>query len=85
MINVDLVIGVLIGLAIVLVPLLIIYIFGERYREISVPGPYDDDFWRLPKSEQKRHYIGNQTVRVYASWWEFFLRKSVFNKEHAND
>ena len=55
-------------------------IISKRYSTISVPGPFDDDFWRLPKSEQRKHYIGNQEARVYASWWEFFLGKSIFNK-----
>ena len=80
MIDLDFVLGFLIGSVIVSGPKLISYIFRERYRTISVPGQCDD-FWRLPESERKRHYIGNQTARVYASWWEFFLRKSVFNKE----
>ncbi len=71
---------ILIGAGVTLLVVKLPSIISRRYSTISVPGPFDDDFWRLPESEQRKHYIGNQEARVYASWYEFFLGKSIFNK-----
>ena len=68
--------------AIVVIVLLIafVYIVMKRYSTFSFPGPYEDYFLRLPKHEQKRHYLGDQEVAVYATWCEFILGKSIYSK-----
>lgn len=72
--------GCTVAIVVIVLLIAVVYIVGKRYDTFSFPGPYEDYFLRLPKHEQKRHYLGDQEVAVYASWREFILGKSIYSK-----